>query len=52
MFGRMHPQLTVINKLTKQKRREKFSKQTFQESSSPSGGESEICANVFFLNVF
>ena len=48
MFGRMHPELTVINKLTKQKKREKFNKPTTQESSSPSGGECEICAIVFF----
>ena len=32
----------------KQKRREKFNKPTTQESSSPSGGECEICAINFF----
>ena len=31
----------------------KFNKPTTQESSSPSGGECEICAIVFFsLNVY
>ena len=39
--------------LTKQKKREKFNKPTTQESSSPSGGECEICAIIFFsLNVY
>ena len=45
----MHPELTVINKLTKQKRRKKFNKPTTHESSSPSGGECEIYSIVFFF---
>ena len=36
--------------LSNQKKREKFNKPTTQESSSPSEGECEICANVFVNN--
>ena len=36
----------------KQERREKFNKPTTQESSSPIGGECEICVIVFFCKCF
>ena len=50
VINRMHSDYTLLSKSEK---REKINKPTTQESSSPSGGECEICAIVFFsLNVY